>query len=154
HREERRFLRLDVEELGPGPLFGLPHGDALGRDRARDLRPRIVEVAGEDRVNGTDDDAGRLQADVRPVRAEVALGGGAGFRIDVDRVVRARLEAGLAADAGVRIELDDAVGPLEHRRGRADRDARRLRAVVAAGDLEVAPRVRKDPLLDVLDPRA
>src|SRR4029077_5761315 len=65
-----------------------------------------------------------------------------------------RLQAGLAADAGIRVEFHDAVRPPVHRRGRTDRDAGRIRAVVAPRDLEEAPRVREGSLLDVLDPRA
>src|SRR5438552_54464 len=62
------------------------------------------------------------------------------------------LLAGLAADAHLWIELDDAIGALVHRRDRADADARRVGAVVAARHLEHAPRVGERALLDILDP--
>ena len=73
---------------------------------------------------GADDDAGRLEADVGAMGAEVALGGCARVGVDVDGVVGASLQAGLAADADVAVELDDAVGALVHRGGGADRARR------------------------------
>ena len=103
--EERRLLGLDVEELGSRSLLGLADRDALGREGPRDFRGRVVEVAGEDRVHGTDDDAGgargrrpcgaRRSGTWRPCRSR----GRCGSRR------RARLQAGLAADAGVRVEI-------------------------------------------------
>jgi len=66
------------------------------------------------------------------VRAKVALHRGVLVRVDVERVVRARLHAGLAADAAARVEVDDAVGSPEERFRRADLDARGVLAVIAA----------------------
>src|SRR2546422_4892432 len=54
------------------------------------------------------------------------------IRVDVEGVVRARLHVRLAADAAARVEVDDPVFAAEERLGRADRDARRVVAVVAA----------------------
>src|SRR5438132_316804 len=94
-----------------------------------------------------------FQADVDPVRAEVALHRRVFEWVDVQRVVRARLHAGLAADAAARVEVDDPVGAAEERLGRADRDAGRIVAVIAAQHGEVPACVREHALLDVLDPR-
>src|SRR5262249_49300779 len=72
----------------------------------------------------------------------------------VDRVVRTGLDARLAADAGVAVEIDDAVRPLVQGHHRADRHARRLRAVVAAQHGEMAAHGRERADLGVLDPGA
>ena len=126
----------------------------MAREQPGNLGAPVLQVAGDDRVDRAHDDARRLESHVRAVRAEVALGRGAGVRVDVDRVVRTGLHARLAADADIRVELDDPVVALIHRLRRADRNAGRVRAVVAARHLEVAARVGKLPLLDVLDPGA
>ena len=120
---------------------------------ARSLR-RIVEISGDDRVLGTDDDAGRLEPDFGAMRAEVALGGGAVVGIDVNGVVRARLHASFATDAALGVEIDDAVFALVHRGHRADRHAGRILAMIAARDLKDAASVGECSLLDVLDPGA
>ena len=114
---------------------------------------RVVEVAGEDRLGRADDGARGLESGVDAVRAVVALRGRVRVGIDVDRVVGARLHARLATDAHVLVELDDAVVALVHRRDRADADARRVCAMVAAGDLKRARDVGERPVLDVLHPR-
>src|SRR5262249_52418235 len=102
----------------------------------------------------TDDHARRLQPDLEPMRAVVALGGGVGSRIDVERVVGTRLHAGLAADAAAIVEVHDAVAPAIERDGGTDGDAGRGVAVVAAQHREVPPRVGERALLDVLYPGA
>src|SRR6185436_7549511 len=98
--------------------------------------------------------AGRLQSHLDLVRAEVALGGRLGLGIDVERGVRTALHAGLAADAAPAVEVHDAVRPAEQGGRRADLDARRVVAVVAAGDLEGPPRLGEHTLLDVFHPGA
>src|SRR5215472_16081770 len=105
-------------------------------------------------MDRTDDHTCGLQSHVHPMSAEMALGGGSAVRVDVDGIVGAGLQAGLAADAEIRVELDDPTVAPVHRRRRADRHAGRPRAVIAASDLKVAPGLREDPLLDILDPGA
>ena len=85
------------------------------------------------------------------VRAEVALLDRAQILVQIERVVRAGLHAGAAADAGVPIDVDDAVRALFQRVDRADRHARRVGAVVAALNQEVALDLGKLADLDVLD---
>ena len=72
--------------------------------------------------------------------------------LNVKRIVGARLHAGLAADAALVVEVDDTVGATKKRNRRADLDARRVVAVIAAQHGEVAPRVWVLPFLDVLHP--
>src|SRR5205085_4822109 len=113
-----------------------------------------VEVTGDDRALRTHDHAGRLEPDLHAVGAVVALRGGVRVRVDVERVVRTALHARLAADAPRAVEVDDAVGTPIERHRRADGDARRVVAVIAAQHGEVAARVGPGALLDVLHPRA
>src|SRR5512132_1648261 len=87
------------------------------------------------------------------MRAEVALLSGVVFGIDEDRVVGTGGDARLAADAGRLVEVHDAVRPFEHGRGRAGGYTRRVRALIAASDLERAPGLRKDADVDGLDVR-
>ncbi len=145
---------VDVEDLGGGALLGLSHGDLLAGEDLGDLGLGIVHVPGDDRVGRADDGAGGFEAHVEAVGAVVALRGGVRLRVDVDRVVGAGLHAGLAPDAGILVELHDPVVALIHRPGRTDPHARRVRAVVAAGDLEVPLVVRVGPGLGVLHPGA
>src|ERR671918_559658 len=148
------YVGADVVHLGPRPLLRLADLDRLAGDQARDVRARIIEVAGGDGALGGPDHAGRLQSHLDAMRAVVALGGGAGVGVNVERVVRAGLHAGLAADTSAAVEVYDAVvAPVERHR-RADGDARGVVAVVAAQHGEVAPRVGKRPLLHVLHPGA
>ena len=150
----RRVVTVDVEQLGRRALLGLADDDVLLGEHAADLRLGIVQIASDDRVLGADHDAGWLEPDVHTMCAVVALGRGARVRVDVDGVVRARLQTGLAADADVRVELHDPVVPLVHRGDGTAPHAGRIRAVVAAGDLEMAAYVRVDPGLGVLHPGA
>ena len=120
---------------------------------ARSLH-RIVEISGNDGVLRAHHHAGRLQSHLRAMRAEVAFGGGAFVRIDVDGIVRASLHARFAADTALRTEIDDAVFALVHRRHGTDRHAGRILAMIAAGHLKNAARVGKRALLDVLHPGA
>src|SRR5439155_13143698 len=113
----------------------------------------IVEIAGDDRALGADDHARGLETDLETMSAIVALGGGLGGGIDVERVVGAGLHARFAADAALAVEVHDAVRPSVERDGRTDRDARRVVAVITSEDREVPPRVRERPSLHVLHPR-
>ena len=147
-------LDTDVEELGLRALMGLADCDLLRRNDAADMALRIVEVAGHDRLRGTNDDAGRFEIGLDAMRAEVAFGGRAGFGVNVKRVVGAGLHAGLASDTAAVVEINDAVVALEQRAGRANLDARRLLAMVASHHAEMAAGVGEGTLLDVLDPGA
>jgi len=88
------------------------------------------------------------------VVAHVALVRRVRFRVDVQRVVGTCVHARLAANAIVVLEVDDAVVRTEQRRGRADRHARRVFALVAPHDVELAGDVGEGTGLDVLDPRS
>jgi len=123
-------------------------------DELRKLARRIVEVAADDRLLGTDHDAARLQAHFQSMRAEIAFGGGVCVRINVQRVVRAGLHARLAADAAVGIEIDDAILAAVEGGDGADRHARRKIAVITAHHAEQPAIIWKLALLDVLNPGA
>src|SRR5262249_32278670 len=124
----------------------------LGREEPAQLAVRIVEVAADDRVLGADDLACRLETHLGAVRAVVALLRRAGRLVDVERIVGAGLRARLAADARRAVEVDDAVGAALERADRADRDAWRALALVAAQHRERAAHVRMRAVLEVLDP--
>ena len=85
-------------------------------------------------------------------RIEITFRRGATIGIDVERVIRARLHARLTADAALVIEVNDAVGAAKQRHRRANLDARRVVAVIAAQHRKVASGVWIDTLLDVFDP--
>ena len=85
------------------------------------------------------------------MRAEVTFFRRVIFRIDEDGVVRASRHASFAADANRLIEIDDAVGALEHCRGRTGGDTRGMRALVATRYLVGAARLGKDADVNVLD---
>src|SRR5207249_6112285 len=89
------------------PLLGLAHLHLLGGHELGNPAARIVEIAGDDRALGADDHARGLEADLETVSAVVALGGGLGGGIDVERVVGAGLHARLAADTALAVEVHD-----------------------------------------------
>ena len=86
------------------------------------------------------------------MRAEVALLGGVGVGIDVQRVVRARLHAGLATDAAIAVEVYDAVVEPVERGHRADGYARGVVAVIAPEHGEETTRVGIFTFFDVFYP--
>lgn len=83
--------------------------------------------------------------------AEVTFLGGVIFRVDENRVVRARSHARLATDADRFIEINDAVSAFEHRRRRARRHTRRMSALIAARHLMRASSLRKLSDINMLD---
>ena len=149
-RVERRRVRTAIEELRLGVLLRTTHRDRLAVDHVRDLGGRVVQVTDEDRLDRADDDAGRLHPHVDAVRAEVALLRRVVLGVDEDRVVGAGGDARLAPDARLLVEVDDAVLALEHRARRAGGHARRVDALVAAGDLEVAAHLGEEADVDGL----
>jgi hypothetical protein len=88
------------------------------------------------------------------VGAKVAFSGRVSLRVDINRVVRTCLHAGLTADAAGVIKVDDPIEPLEKSLGRADLDAWRVFAVVAAKDRKEPSSIGKFPLFNVFDPGA
>src|SRR5581483_1529200 len=148
----RRLVGTDVVDLGPRALVGPAYLYLLAGERLCDLTGGVLEVAGDDRLRRTDDDARREQAAVGTVRAVVALGSRMAARVNVERVVGTSLHARLAADAAVGVEIDDAIRPLVERHRWADLDTRRILAMLAPLDRKVPPRIGKGALLDVFDP--
>src|SRR5215469_8987536 len=108
-RVQRSSVGAFVEELGPGGLLRLPDLDGVTVHVLRDPRAGVPEVADHDRLGRADDDAGRLQAHVEAVGAEVAFLSRVVLGIDEDCIVWAGGDAGWVV------------------------------ALVAAGDLEAAP---------------
>src|SRR5262249_35256491 len=147
---ERRGIGAQIEHLGPGSLLGLAHLHGLPINDAGDGRPRVIQVARDDRLLRANDHARRLEPYLDAMRTVVAFRGSARVRVDVERVVRTRLHAALAADAPGAVEVDDAVGTPVERHRRADRHAGRVVAVVTPQHREVSARLREGPALDVL----
>ena len=83
--------------------------------------------------------------------AEVALLDRPKVVVKVERVVGAGLHAGPAADAGITIDVDDPVRPFRKSVYRADRDARRIRAMVAPLNQKVTLDPGVFPDLHILD---
>ena len=116
-----------------------------------DARCFVVDIADQNRLGRTDHDAGGLETDIDAVGAEVALFGRMIFRIDEDCIVRTRGDTCLAPDAVTLVEIDDTVGTPVHGCRGTRRHARRIVALVAAGDLKRSPRLGKQTDSDVLD---
>ena len=153
-RVERRTRCVDVEELWIGVLLGPSYLDLLPGDEVRDVRHGVFEVPNKNRLRRADRYAGGLESSVDPIRTEITLLSAVRHRIDVDGVVWTRRHTRLAADTARAVEVHYAVGALEHGRRGAYLHARRVGALVAAGDLEVPANVRVSPDLDLLDVRA
>jgi len=89
----------------------------LERTRPRGTRVRLLARNGRAGVGagGADGEAGRLQADLQAVGAQVALLGGVVLRVDEDRVVRRDSDAGFTPDTDRLVEIDDPVRTPIHR---------------------------------------
>ena len=88
------------------------------------------------------------------MRAKMAFRRGTVIRINVDGVVRAGLHTRFAAYTALGAEVDNTVFALVHRGHGADRDARRIFAMITARDLKNAAGVGIGSLLNVLHPSA
>src|SRR5205085_4491095 len=119
-RLNRALFRADVEHLRDRTFLRLADGDSVSLRDARDLAPRVVEVAEDAALGRADADARRQQLVLHAVRAEVALLRGVRVGIDEQLIVGARHHAGAAPDARIAMQIDDAVGALEERVGRTD----------------------------------
>jgi hypothetical protein len=123
-------------------------------EQTDNFAPRIVHVTGDDGMLWTDNHAGGFQSQLGTVSAIVALGGGMGIGIDVERVIGASLHARFAADAARRVKVYDAILTLIEGLCGADGNAGSVITVVAAIDKEVTTGVGKLAFLDVFDPGA
>lgn len=103
---------------------------------------------------GANVNAGRFEADIDAMRTIIAFRGRMFGRFHIESVIRACLCARLTADTTAIVKIDDAVLSCKQCRDGTDLDARRIGAMVAAHNRKEPARVRKRPLLNVLDPRA
>jgi hypothetical protein len=88
------------------------------------------------------------------MRAEIAFGCGIVVGINVQCIVRTSLHASLATDAAPVVEINYAVCPPVQCTGGTNFRAWRIVAVIASHHSEVARRIGKLTLFDMLDPSA
>jgi hypothetical protein len=146
---QRRLVRALIEEFGQRLLFGSPHGNRLAIDYLCHIRLAVVHVADQNRLSGTNNHAGRLQSHIYSMRAEVTFLRRVIFGIDENCVVRAGCHASFTTDANRLIEIDNAVGPLKHRRRRTGCHTRRMGTLITARHLMGAPSLWKDTDVDM-----
>src|SRR3989339_688974 len=91
---------------------------------------------------------------IHPMRAEMAFLSSIGFRVDIDRVVRAGLHTGLASNTQIGVIADNSIVPLGHGGYRANLHTGGIHAMVAAINLKIAPDVGIAAYLGVFDPGA
>ena len=103
---------------------------------------------------GADNDTGGFESHIQTMRAESAFRGGVGFRVEIDRVVRAGLHAGFTSDADAWVKLDDAVRALIHGGDWTDAHTGRVGTVVAARHLKAAAHIGVCTRLHILNPGA
>src|SRR5690348_11984608 len=141
-------------QLRGGALFQLEHrGCLLGYDAAY-VAGRVVEVAGQNRLRWANDHTSGLEATLDAMGTKVTFGGRVRGRIEIKRVVGARLHAGFAANTAGRVEVDDAIRAAEEGGGGTNSGAGGGVAVVTSHDAEGALGVRERALLDDLHPGA
>jgi hypothetical protein len=114
----------------------------------------VVQVPEDPGPPRADLDAGRFQASVDPVLAEVALLDDRNQGIDISGIVRAGGKTILASDTAVFVDDDDAVFPLPGCLDRAVDDAGRTITLVAEAGEKVAGDIGVPPLFDDLHPGA
>ncbi len=130
-RVERCLVGTLVEHLRLRVLFGRTHSNVFPPDELADGILRVVEVHNFDCFGRAHDHTRRCEINLDPVVAEVALLGGVCFRVDVQRVVGARVHARFAADAVVVLEVHHTVVGTEQSVRRADRHTGRVFAMLA-----------------------
>jgi hypothetical protein len=86
------------------------------------------------------------------MRAEIAFGSSVAVGINIERIVRTSLHASFATNTAPVVEINDAVRASIQRARRTDYGAGRIVAVVAPHHAEVARRVGKFALFDMLYP--
>jgi hypothetical protein len=144
-------MRAFIKEFRQRLFFRAPYGNSVAVDDLSDIRIRVVHIADKNRLRRTNDYTCGFELHVDAVRAEVTLLSRMVFWIDKDGVVGARSHACLTANADRLVKIDNAIGPLEHRRRRAGGDAGSVSALIAARYLMYAAGLRKDTDIDVLD---
>ena len=103
---------------------------------------------------GADDHAGGFESHIHTMSAEGAFRGGVGFRVEINRIIRAGLHTGFAPDANTRVKLNDAIITLIHGRDGTDAHARRIDAMIAARHLKVAAHIGVRSRFNIFDPCA
>src|SRR5579863_583550 len=111
-----------------------------------------MHIARDNGMFWTNDDARRLEAHLCAMGAIVALRGSMTVWINVKRVIGTRLHARLAANTTIGVKVNNAVRPFVQRLRRADSDARRVGAMIAAAYEKIAARIGKLTFLNVLNP--
>lgn len=149
---ERRLIGFNVEELRRSAGLGFPDSRLFGSYKVRELRCRVIHIAGYDCLDRANDHTSGFKLGFDSMRAEVALLGGVCVGIDVQGIVRTGLHAGLATDAAIAVEVDDAVVEPVERSYRADGYARSVVAVIAPEHGKETASVWILTLLYVLDP--
>ncbi len=153
-RPDRRLIRTEVEHPWSRALLWLSDHEGFALDNPGNLARWIIQIAEDSALGRAHAHARRLQLVLHAIRAEVALLGRVGVRIDEKLIVRAGDHARATADARHSIQVDDAVAPAEKRRGWADLHARRVFALIAQHRKEQALRVWERALLNRLHPAA
>jgi hypothetical protein len=95
-----------------------------------------------------------LKTDLYPVSTKIALCRGVSIGINVQGIIRTGLHAGFAADTSLVIKIDNTVPAAKERHRRTYLDTWRFVAVIAPENGKVTARLGKDPLFNVLHPRA
>ena len=151
---ERGLVGALIEHLRLRVLLGCTNSHVVAADHLADLRRWVVEVANDDRLGRTHDLTRRFEVLFETVVAHVALVRSVGLRVDVQRVVGARVHARLTTNAIVVLEIDHTVVGAKQRRGWADRHARCVFTLIAPHHVELARYIGKRTRLDVFHPRA
>ena len=122
-------------------------GDQLG-----DLVFRVIQITEGSGSGWAGLDAGRLQARIDPVVAEVAFLDDRHEGVDVSRVIRTGSETVFAPDASVLVYDHDPVFPFPRCLHRTIDDAGRMVALIAKSGEKVACDVGVFPLFNNLHP--
>ena len=130
-RIQRDIVSAEVVDVGACALLGSANFGVVVRDDLRRSGVGIIEIAGNDRLHGADDDTGRFESLFDSVGAEVAFLDGAEIIVEIQRIVGARLHTCPATDARVAIDVDNSIRAFLKRIDGTDRDAGRIGTLVA-----------------------
>ena len=90
---QRPIIAIDVKEFRAGALLGFANCRLCGRQLLAYLGSGIIQIPGQDRMFGANDNTGRFQSYLHTMGTEMTFGGGVGLRVKIDRVVGAGLHA-------------------------------------------------------------
>src|SRR5689334_1009509 len=124
HRHMRQFLDSyfwidssligpQIIDLGPSSLLWLAYAHRFTCNDLCNFRVWVVQITCNNGALRADNHARRLQPNLGPMRAVVALRSGMAIWINIQRIIGTRLHTGLTTNTAAGVEVDNAILALK-----------------------------------------